>query len=323
MKKLFIALAIASLSVLSAVHATTIAENFSSDPMQNGWQVFGNTNLFHWNATNQNLEVTWNSTNQNSYLALPLNTILSRGDAFSVSFDLTLNDVTAFGYGQELAIGLFNWTQATNANFSRAAANTPNLFELDYFSDTGFGDSIDATLADTTVNDTNSQGFYFFYDNRPLIHDVTYHVTLFHQLGAPYALSEILTNGVTYTTLPLFFAGPITDFRVDTLSISSYADDGFGDSVLAHGVVDNFVVTLPPPPVQNIIGQFASDGTWQCSFAGLLEWRYTLQHSSDVVNWTDVTNGIRWSQFIDTVTLDDNYPPSDRAFYRIRAVHQP
>jgi hypothetical protein len=314
---LFIALSLAS------AWATTITENFSTDPLAHGWKTFGNTNLFVWNSTNQNVEVTWDSTNQNSYLALPLGTVLARTDAFSLSFDLTLTDAAAFNYGQQLAIGLFNWTQATNAGFSRPAANTPNLFEFDYFPDTGFGDSVSATLADMSVNDTNSHNFYFSYDNRTLTPGVTYHVTLFRQAGLGFIQCEISTNGVIYTTLPLSFAGPITDFRFDTLSISSYADDGFGDSILAHGVVDNFSITLPPPPVQNLTGQFANAGTWQCSFAGLLEWRYTLQRSADLANWTNVTNGIRFDQFVDTVTLDDNSPPSARAFYRVSAVHQP
>ena len=33
-------LAIAGLFVLSAAHATTITENFTGNPLQNGWQVF-------------------------------------------------------------------------------------------------------------------------------------------------------------------------------------------------------------------------------------------------------------------------------------------
>src|SRR5258708_6701764 len=74
MKKLFITLAIASLSVLSVVRATTIAENFSADPLLDGWQVFGDTNQFQWNSTDQNLDVTWDSTKPNSFFYHPLGT---------------------------------------------------------------------------------------------------------------------------------------------------------------------------------------------------------------------------------------------------------
>src|SRR5208283_6228045 len=88
-------LALAGLFVLSAAHcgAATLTENFSTDPLQNGWQIFGNTNLFQWNATNQNLAVTWDSSQTNSYFYHPLGTVLTRNDDFSIAFDLQLNEV--------------------------------------------------------------------------------------------------------------------------------------------------------------------------------------------------------------------------------------
>ena len=66
-------------------------ENFSADPLQNGWQIFGDTNLFQWDSTNQNLDVTWDSSQTNSYFYNPLGTILAKSDDFSLSFDLQLN----------------------------------------------------------------------------------------------------------------------------------------------------------------------------------------------------------------------------------------
>src|SRR5260370_31121341 len=73
--------------------ATVIAEDFTLDPSQTGWRIFGDTNLFHWNATNQNLEVTWDSSQPNSYFYHPLGTIVSRDDDFSLGFDLRLDDI--------------------------------------------------------------------------------------------------------------------------------------------------------------------------------------------------------------------------------------
>src|SRR5476651_2314618 len=93
MKKLFVTLAIAGLSVLSSVRAATTTENFSADPLQNGWRVFGATNLFAWDSTNQNLSVTWASTRPNSYFYIPLGGYLTRNDDFSIAFDLKLNDI--------------------------------------------------------------------------------------------------------------------------------------------------------------------------------------------------------------------------------------
>src|SRR5882724_2650737 len=75
--------------------AATITEDFSTDPAAHGWQIFGATNLFHWNSSSQNLEVTWDSSQTNSYFHHSLGTILTRADDFQISFDLTLNDIQA------------------------------------------------------------------------------------------------------------------------------------------------------------------------------------------------------------------------------------
>src|SRR5882757_1025375 len=95
MKKMLITLAVASLSVLPVVRATTITENFTSDPSLDGWQVFGDTNLFQWDATNHNLAVTWDSTHPNSYFFHPLGGYLTRNDDFSIAFDLRLTDIAS------------------------------------------------------------------------------------------------------------------------------------------------------------------------------------------------------------------------------------
>jgi len=78
-----------------AARAATIGENFATNPLLRGWRVFGNTNLFRWNAAGQNVGVTWDSSHTNSYFYMPLGTILNRQDDFSVAFDLQLIDVAA------------------------------------------------------------------------------------------------------------------------------------------------------------------------------------------------------------------------------------
>ena len=312
-KVLLVSLAATVLSVWTAAHATTITEDFSTDPLKAGWKIFGDTNLFQWDSTNQNLVVTWNSTNQNSYFYHPLGTVLTRDDAFSLSFDLQLNDAVAFNYGQELAIGLFKLSSATNAGFSRAGGTSPNLFEFDYFPDTGFGDSIDATLIDTNLGYTY---FYFAYDNLTLNPGVTYHITLTHSAGTTNLTGQILTNGILFTALPKVYAGPITDFRLDTISISGYQDDGFGDSILAHGVVDNFVVTVPSPPIQNLTNT-SSGGVWQAQFISRSNWIYTLERTADFQSWTNVSAATAGNAT--NLFLQDANPPADKAFYRVNA----
>src|SRR5258705_9508747 len=126
------ALLIASVSV-----AKTISQNFATNPLQNGWKEFGNTNLFYWNSTNQNLEVTWDSRESNSFFYLPLGTSLTRNDDFTVEFDLVINDIiSGIEPGKtgplEIGFGFFNLGMATNASFSRAFFS-PNVVEFDYF----------------------------------------------------------------------------------------------------------------------------------------------------------------------------------------------
>src|SRR6185503_4477198 len=123
--------------------AAAIAETFASAPTQRGWRTFGDASLFHWNATNENLEVTWDSSRTNSLFYRPLGTVLTRSDDFSFGFDLRLNDI-AIGvnpdkqYTFEIAIGLCRFTNITNASFFRGAGASPtfgprNLVEFNYF----------------------------------------------------------------------------------------------------------------------------------------------------------------------------------------------
>ena len=101
-----------------------MSEDFSIDPALDGWQVFGDTNLFQWDSVNQVLKVTWDSSQPNSYFYHPLGTILGTNDDFSMAFDLVLNDY-AIGVNPnqpstfEMATGLLNYSEATSAGFLR------------------------------------------------------------------------------------------------------------------------------------------------------------------------------------------------------------
>ena len=311
--------ALAGLFVLFVTRssAATLTEDFSTDPLQDGWRIFGDTRLFQWDSTSQNLAVTWDSSQANSYFYRPLGTILAIADDFNVEFDVRLNDAVAHG-SFELAIGLLNLSDATSTNFSRPIGATPNLFEFDYFPDGGFGPSIDATMTDTNVNKTNMNDFYFAYDSLPLNFGVTYHVRLAHIAAEPAIRGQVSANGQIYTSLTNVFAGPITDFRLDTLAISSYsaAGDTYGDSLLAHGTVDNIIVTLPPPPAQGLTGAF-SNGIWQVRFNALTNWLYTLERTTGFQTWTDVspsTPGAGGASI-----LSDTQAPMGKSFYRVRA----
>jgi hypothetical protein len=110
------------------------------------------------------------------------------------------------------------------------------------------------------------------------------------------------------------------NFYVDTISINSYSDAGqdpfYGSSVLAHGIVDNFVVTVPPPPIQNLSGSF-SNSNWRAQFISQSNWIYILERTTNFVSWTDassMTSGNGTNLF-----LQDTNAPADKAFYRVSA----
>ena len=128
--KLFIFL-LPGLVAASIGGAATFTENFSAGPLQNGWRIFGDTNLFAWDSTNQNLAVTWDSSQTNSYFYHPFGTILARSDDFGISFDLQLADI-AIGVNPaktntfELAVGFINFNSTTNASLQRGTGVSPN-----------------------------------------------------------------------------------------------------------------------------------------------------------------------------------------------------
>src|SRR5438105_4188685 len=129
-------LAVAAASLISFVlsaKATTLSESFGTDPLQHGWKIFGDTNLFFWDSTNQVLDVTWDSSQSNSYFYYPLGTVIARTDDFSLAFDLQLADI---GVGRNtnkassfsIGVGFLNLQQATQTNFFRGTGvDSPDL----------------------------------------------------------------------------------------------------------------------------------------------------------------------------------------------------
>jgi hypothetical protein len=300
------------LFVLSVAFAsdTIVKEKFTTDPLQNGWQVFGDTNLFQWDSTNQNLDITWDSSQPNSYFYHPLGATFTKADSFCVLFDLNLTDASATGYF-ELAIGLCNLADSTSTNFSRANGVSPNLFEFDYFPDgpDSFGPSIDATLVDANDN------FYFAYDDsQPLADGVTYRVVLIHRAGESTISGAVYTNGQIFTSLPKIDAYGADDFSLDTLAISSYTttDDIYGDSLFAHSTVDNLAFASPLP-----VGTVNAIAAGAIQFSSDTNWLYTLEQSADFKTWTPAAPP-SFGNGTNLMLQATNLPP-DKSFYRVRA----
>jgi len=342
-KVLFVLLAAAGLSAGAVAHAAVITENFATDPLSNGWRIFGNTNLFHPNPTNQNLEVTWDSAQPNSYFYHPLGTVLTRQDDFSVAFDLRLTDIASgtdesMTGGFEIGLGFLNFPVATGTNFLRgvyypfsAPTGAVNLVEFDYFPP-GYFPDFGPVSATTTPTLISSNGAFAPYQYIPyeieLPTNVLFHVTMTYTASNQTLVTILTTNGLPYLhLLDITLTDPgnsgfseADDFRLDTISINSYSDAGqdpiYGSSVLAHGIVDNFVVTVPPPPVLNLSGSF-SPSNWQAQFISQSNWLYTLERTTNFVSWTDISPAIPGNGT--NLFIPDTNAPADKAFYRVSA----
>ena len=301
---------LAALALCRASGAVTISEDFASDPSQNGWSIFGDTNLFQWDSTNHDLAVSWDSSQTNSYFYHPLHTTLAMNDDFSLEFDLTLKDASTEMYGSELAVGFLRLADATSPAFLRTQGTSPNVAEFDYFPPSLIDASVDATLVDASNN------FYFGFNEVPLDPGVTYHIRVSHVAGQPGLAGDVFTNGVLYASLTNTYPSAIGDFQLDTIAVSSYQDDGFGDTILAHGTVGNLVVTLPPL-ARHLGGEF-TNGVWQTQFNTYDNAHYAVQRSTDLLSWSDTTDLVPGT--VGVVTLSDTNAVTDKAFYRVRAV---
>lgn len=293
-------------------------EDFSTNPAERGWKVFGDSSLFNWNATNQLLDVTWNTEQTNSFFHRPLGTILAKDDDFTLGFDLRVDTVDAVGltgkqYAFEIAVGLLNITQAITPNFFRGDGfSSPNLVEFDYFPDTGFSDTVSPTVVSS--NSMFRPAFIFPYELIP----GDWHRIVMRYTASTGTLLVTVTNLATLagTDTSIVLGSTFKDFRVDTLAISSYADRTTDGHVIVQGAVDNFIVTLPDPPVMNFAGKFI-DGEWQTGFLSRTNWLYTLERTTNLVTWTTasaVTNGTGVN-----VAIADTNAASANAFYRVHA----
>jgi hypothetical protein len=322
---LSILLAWSSFCLCSALSQTVMVEDFSTDPLQSGWKMAGDTNLFQWDATNQNLRVTWDSSQPNSYFYHPLPTILTRSDDFSLAFDLRLETIgpgldPAKNATFQIAIGFQNSDLAAGTNFLRGTGRTsPDLVEFDYFWDSGFGATVWPTLVDTNsvFNYTGAKDYAILV----LTPGDEYHLLMAFTASNQTMVTTLTNlNASTGLRITQLLTTNFTDFRLTALSVSSYSDVGqataFAGSVLAHGVIDNIVTMVPDPPLQNLTAAFRQ-GVCQVQFEQRAQWIYTLQRSTDFRSWTDLlpsaigTNG--------SMILADNQPSLTNSFYRVRA----
>ncbi len=302
--------------------AVTFQEDFASDPLTRNWWAYGDGSLFRWNATNGVLEVTWDSSRPNSYFALPLDTVVSRADDFSFGFDLRLWDITigtspGKPFTFQLAVGLNNLAQATSTNFLRGTGtDSPNLAEFDYFPASGFGATISPTMISSNIQFATS-----FNWPLELTTNDWFHIVLSYTASNQTLVTTMARNGVAFGPIADVNLGTnFTDFRADHFAINSYSDAGqdpqFAGSILAHGVVDNLVVTVPDPPIRTVAGRLTIN-TWHVEFGSRTNWFYTLERTEDFQSWRNVAAAIPGVE--GQLELSDPGAPGSKAYYRLRA----
>jgi hypothetical protein len=271
------------------------------------------------------LQVTWDSAQTNSYFYRPLGTILAKEDDFSLEFDLRLSDIVTNARSGpfEIAVGFFKLAETTDPNFWRGsgvdAVHGPrDLVEFDYFTSgyyPGFG-GVDPTISPTVLSSNNA--FAAGFTLLELTTNDLFHISISYT-GSLQTLHTVLTrNGAAFGPVDDVVLDPnFSDFRLDSVSISSYSDVGDDyDSVLAHGVIDNLSVVTPPPPATNFRGGF-TNGNWQVQFLSRTNWFYTVERTVNFQSWTGV--GARLSGTGTTLTSTDTSAPPGRAYYRVRA----
>jgi hypothetical protein len=295
------------------LHAETLVTRFTTDPLADGWQAYGNTSLFSWNSTNENLEVNWDSSQPNSYFYHPLGRTLTRADGFLITFKLNLTGVPLMGDFQ-LALGLVNFSDATSPNFFRGTGlDSPNLAEFDYF--VGYYEGNPSTWISAGMTDANTTFSFGSEPNgTPMELGTTYEVILIHRSGSDAISGQVFTNGQIFVTIPLSTPwGSFTDFQLDTLAVASYSDaNGYG-SIRAYGTVDNFAVASPLP-----IEGVSMTAPGQVAFTSDAQWVYTLEGSTNLVDWSAVAPAVPGNDA--PLTLQDTNAPGDAVFYRVQAA---
>ncbi|MED5381755.1 MAG: hypothetical protein VYC47_04220, partial [Verrucomicrobiota bacterium] len=219
-------------------------DDFSADPLANGWAVHGDESLFDWDAEAGALSVTWDSERPNSLFHRPLGLTLTEGDAFAFTFDITLDEVKGGHrdgqpYTFEVALGLLNIGSAKADGFNRGTGtDSPNLVEWNYFPDTGFGATVSPAIA--SANSQFAAGFTFPAE---MALGKIYSVRMEYDPAARELSTAMLENAKAWNAVKTVrLPDDLAGFAVDCFSISSYTGKGSESSLLAAGRIDNVAV---------------------------------------------------------------------------------
>ena len=291
-------------------------ENFSANPLANGWTTHGDESLFEWDAEGGALAVTWDSEKPNSNFHRPLGLTLTEADTFAFAFDITLHEVKAGHldgqpYTFEVALGLINSKSAKADGLSRGTgSDSPNLVEWDYFPDTGFGATISPAIASSKSQ--FAAGFTF---PAALSAGKQYSVRMEYDPGERTLKTFVLENGKAWKEIQsVKLQDDFSGFSVDAFSISSYTAKGTESSLFATGTVDNLAIAVARSQPR-IVGARLVDGQWRARTFAFDAAGYLLERSANLNDWHAVGNGVRVDGFY--LQLTDEEPPDGDGFYRL------
>ena len=291
-------------------------ENFSANPLANGWAAHGDESLFEWDAEGGALAVTWDSEKPNSNFHRPLGLTLTEADTFAFAFDIALDEVKAGHldgqpYTFEIAVGLMSIESGKADGFSRGTGtDSPNLVEWDYFPDTGFGATISPAIA--SGKSQFASGFTFPAE---LVVGKKYSVRMEYDPAERTLKTFMLENDKAWKTIKtVALADDFVGFAVDAFSISSYTAKGSKSSLLANGSVDNLAIGVGRSKPR-IVNTRLADGQWTARSFGYGTVDYLLERSADLRGWQPVRNGVREDGFY--LRLIDENPSLGDGFYRL------
>jgi hypothetical protein len=158
--------------------------------------------------------------------------------------------------------------------------------------------------------------------------DVPMRVTLSYTAVNHTLQINVQTNGMTLGEVVravLIETNIQMGFVLDAFSISSYSDEGqfpseFEGSIFARGTIDNIELTLPNSSAFSATGKLV-DGEWEQSFVGSAGWFYTLQASTNLSDWSDVSAEVEGNDA--ELTLSPAGPETGALrFFRVKAIQK-
>jgi hypothetical protein len=319
----FLAVLLCLLALIHSAAAQTVTEDFATDPTSRGWQAHGNTNLFHWDAAGQRLEVTWDTANPHSFFALPLATRLTTTDDFAVEFDLRLDEIHGGARANRpgampLSVGFLNLSRALTNNYLRGAGRARDTLEFTWFPTgelPGFG-LVDPTVSAITWDSAGKVAASFTFPVEPAT-NTTFRVRLAYQAATRTVTTVLTADGAAIPLNPLKLPETFGSFDLDALAVMVWNEaTSLSDSLFARATLDNVLLELPPAP----IGAVRMLGSGEVECTSRKGWKYHLEASGDLAHWSVV-----WTEAGTGGTLvlaDVRDAVFSEQFYRVRAERE-